>query len=102
MIRDAIGWRTDASPTDNFALLEHSLEHAGLNLADSIPLVAPMLGLQVPEEYPALQSTPEHQRKRLLATLVHWIFGFAAPRPTAIILEDLHWVDPSPLEFHEI
>jgi tetratricopeptide (TPR) repeat protein len=42
--------------------------------------------------------SPEQQRKRLLATLVAWVCGAARLQPSVIVIEDLHWADPSTLE----
>ena len=36
-------------------------------------------------------------RRRLLATLVEWVFGSARVQPLIIATEDLHWVGPSTL-----
>src|ERR1700682_315700 len=57
-----------------------------------------MLNLPVPAKYPALNLPPDQKRKRLFAALVGWVFSATPDQPLVIALEDLHWVDPSPLE----
>jgi class 3 adenylate cyclase len=78
--------------------LEHSLTAAGLQLREELPLVTPLLNLSLPERDPPLGLTPEAQRKKLLMTIVAWFVGLARLEPMVVVLEDLHWVDPSTLE----
>jgi len=82
--------------------LEPRLASAGLNPAEAIPLIAPLLNLAIPAEYPPLAYSPEQQRRRLLAMLVEWILGAARLQPFVIATEDLHWADPSTLELIQL
>src|SRR5262249_17492917 len=63
-----------------------------------VPLIAPLINLAVPARYPALMIAPEQQRRRLLATVAGWALGTARIQPLLIVVEDLHWADPSTLE----
>jgi class 3 adenylate cyclase/tetratricopeptide (TPR) repeat protein len=74
----------------------------GLQPAEAIPLVAPLLNLSLPPEYPPSSLSPEQQRRRLLATLVEWLLGSAGTQPLVNVIEDLHWADPSTLEFIQL
>jgi class 3 adenylate cyclase/tetratricopeptide (TPR) repeat protein len=78
------------------------LAQAGLNPALSIPLLAPLLNLALPPEYPPSPLPPDQQRRRLLGTLVAWILGTARTQPLIIVIEDLHWADPSTLELIQL
>src|SRR5262249_24574493 len=61
------------------------------------------LDLAVPEGmYPPLAFLPERQRRELFATLVAWVLGAARARPLVIVLEDLHWADPSTVELQTL
>ena len=70
--------------------------------AEAIPLIAPLLNLPLPPEYPPSTLSPEQQRRRLLATLVEWVLGSARAQPLVIAIEDLHWADPSTLELIQL
>src|SRR5258708_28455673 len=70
--------------------------------AEGFSLLAPLLNLAVPPEYPALALSSEQQRRRLLATLVEWVLGSARSQPLVIATEDLHWADPSTLELIQL
>jgi tetratricopeptide (TPR) repeat protein len=82
--------------------LERGLTSAGLKPAEAIPLIASLLNLPVPAEYPPLAYSPERQRRRLLVAIVEWVLGAARVQPLVIATEDLHWADPSTLELIQI
>ena len=86
-------------PTDEqLAQLQSGLTLAGLKPAEAVPLIAPLLNLPIPANFPAPTLSPEQQRRRLLATLVEWLLGAARAQPLITVIEDLHWADPSTLE----
>ncbi len=78
--------------------IERGLAIARLKPAEAVPLVAPLMGLPLPERYPPLLLAPEQQRRKLMATLVAWTVGIARLQPLVLVFEDLHYVDPSTLE----
>jgi predicted ATPase/class 3 adenylate cyclase/ribosomal protein L40E len=82
--------------------LEARLEAAGFEPAEAVPLIAPLLNLPQSAKYPPLASSPEQQRRQLLATLVAWTLGAAKAQPLVVVTEDLHWVDPSTLELIQL
>jgi class 3 adenylate cyclase/tetratricopeptide (TPR) repeat protein len=88
----------DAADQDPITQLASRLTAVGLKPAEAVPLIAPLLNLPLPPEYPPSTLSPEQQRRRLLATLVEWVLGSARVQPLVIVIEDLHWVDPSTLE----
>jgi predicted ATPase/class 3 adenylate cyclase len=92
------GIRGDQSAEERIARIEKSLEQAGMKLNEAVPLIVPLMNLAVPPKYPPLTMTPEQQRRRLLATIVGWALGSARIQPLVIVIEDLHWADPSTLE----
>ena len=87
---------------EQFAQLQSGLVMAGLEPAQAIPLIAPLLNLPLPPKYPPSPLSPEQQRRRLLATLVEWVLGAARMHPVVIEIEDLHWADPSTLELLQL
>jgi class 3 adenylate cyclase/tetratricopeptide (TPR) repeat protein len=99
MLRQFVG---EVPPQDQIAELERRLMAAGLKPSEAIPLIAPLLNLPLPAEYPASTLSPEQQRRRLLATLVEWVSGAARTQPLVIATEDLHWADPSTLELIQL
>ncbi len=98
LLRGGFAFSPDLPEADRIAGLARALEAAGLNPAEGVPLIAQILGLSVPPQHPIPLLSPEQQRKRLLATLVRWAFWASSLQPTVIVIEDLHWADPSTLE----
>ena len=87
---------------DRYGQLESRLASDGLAPADAIPLIAPLLDLPPSAKYSAPAMSPEQQRRRLLVTLVGWLVAAARVQPLVLVIEDLHWVDPSTLELIQL
>jgi class 3 adenylate cyclase/tetratricopeptide (TPR) repeat protein len=102
LLKQALGSRGDEPAERQLEQLESVLEFAGLQPAEAIPLLAPLLNLPPSTKYPPSALSPEQQRRRLLATLVELALGIARVQPTVITTEDLHWVDASTLELIEL
>jgi len=50
------------------------------------------------DRFPLPSMSPERQKRRTLETLLSLILAMAGERPVLLIVEDLHWVDPTTLE----
>jgi class 3 adenylate cyclase/predicted ATPase len=86
------------APANKLPKLEQMLAQYRLPLAETVPLLAALLSL--PEErYPALALTPQQQKQQTLQALLALLVARATQEPLLLIVEDLHWVDPSTLEF---
>ena len=61
---------------------------------DALPLLGGLLGVVAPAA--ALQEmSPQRHRQRLLQVLVALLHEFAQRGPVLLVVEDLHWLDPS-------
>jgi len=90
----------DESPAAKLAKLEDALAQYSLALEETVPLFAVLLSLPLPpERYPPFTLTPQRQRQKTLETLLALTLERAAQHPVVLIMEDLHWIDPSTLEF---
>jgi predicted ATPase len=78
--------------------LEEFLVQHDLSLAETVPLLAPLLSLPLPATYAPLHVSPEQQRQQTLHALLGLLLRLAAAQPLLLVMEDLHWVDPSTLE----
>lgn len=91
-----------AEPTDTpevrLARLEQRLATCQLPLEETVPLVAALLNLPAGARWPLPPMSPESQRRRTLETLVGLIVATAERQPLLLVMEDLHWVDPSSRE----
>jgi class 3 adenylate cyclase/predicted ATPase len=91
-------WHRDATPDVRLATLEQALQTAGLPLAETVPLLAALLAVPVPERYPPLTLSPQRQKQKTQEALVAWLLAEATQQPVLAVWEDLHWADPSTLE----
>src|SRR5262249_35340700 len=92
-------FETHETPDAKLEKLEHALSQYRLPLEESVPLLAPLLSVPLPEHhYPPLTLSPQRQRQKTLDTIVAILQELAERHPVLFILEDLHWTDPSTLE----
>jgi class 3 adenylate cyclase/tetratricopeptide (TPR) repeat protein len=98
-IQHWLQWQPGVAPDAARRKLETLLTQAPLALAEAVPLLADLVALPLPaERYPALCLTPEQQRQRTFDVVLALVECLAAQQPVLLIVEDLHWVDPSTLE----
>jgi tetratricopeptide (TPR) repeat protein len=64
-----------------------------------VPLFAALLALPLPDHYPPLARAPQRQKQETLEALLVWLERETERQPVLFIVEDLHWLDPSTLEF---
>jgi class 3 adenylate cyclase/tetratricopeptide (TPR) repeat protein len=91
-------WHPDDSPAETLHRLEGALAASGVAQSDAVPLLAALLSLPLPASYPPLSLTPQRQRQRMLDLLLAWLHAETQRQPVLLVVEDLHWVDPSTLE----
>ena len=65
----------------------------------AVPLIASLLGVPFEDRYGPLDLPPQVQRNRTLESLMRRVWRLAAQKPVLIVIEDVHWIDPSSLEF---
>ncbi len=92
-------WHRDASPMAQFEQLERALQRYRMPLPEMVPFFAALLSIPLPaERYPALSLSPQRQKQRTQEALMACLLEEAERRPVLVVLEDLHWADPSTLE----
>jgi tetratricopeptide (TPR) repeat protein len=74
------------------------LTASGVGLAEAVPLLAALLALPLPDAYAPVTLTPQRQRQQTLETLLAWLHATTQQHPILLVVEDLHWVDPSTIE----
>ena len=66
--------------------------------ADNVPFLAPLLNIPFANEHlPAL--APEEVRRRQLGAMTNWVIAGARSQPIVLALEDVHWADPTTVDF---
>jgi len=89
----------EESPQQKLSKLEGHLVQYGFSLAEAVPLHAALLSIPLTADYAPLTMSPEQQKQQTLQALLMTLLRIAAQQPVLFVMEDLHWVDPSTLEF---
>ena len=98
LLQRQFAWPTAQSVEDRIAAVESSLTQVEDSPDEGVQLVCGLLGIDLSDRYPPLLASPDEARRRLMAWMVRWLKSMASSQPCALIVEDLHWADPSSLE----
>lgn len=98
LLRSGLFFTSEDSPSDKIAKLELGISRMGFSVNEAIPLLTSLLLLPLPEQYAPLRLSPEAQRGKTLELLCSWLFSLAKLQPLVLVVDDLHWIDPSSLE----
>ena len=98
-VQRVLQWRRDEPPEAKLDKLERMLQRYRLPLQEAVPLLAALLSLPHPEHYPPLHLSPERQKQKTQEALIAWLVEEAEQQPVLAVWEDLHWADPSTLEW---
>jgi class 3 adenylate cyclase/predicted ATPase len=88
----------DDTAETTLATLESALESFGLPLSEFVPLFVALLSLPNDHRYPPPAMTPQRQKQKTFEAIVAWLLKAAQQRTTWMVVEDVHWADPSTLE----
>ena len=101
LLRSQLGFADADTPANRLKKTEAEATRLGFDLEQTVPLLASLLSLPLSASYAALDLTPPAYRRDLLGLLARWFLRLASRKPSLLIMEDLHWTDPSTLELLE-
>ncbi len=79
-------------------LLSH-LERYNLAQPDTVALFASLLCIPTDVRFPSLGLTPVREREETFRVLEDWFCAYSSEQAVLFVVEDLHWIDSSTLEF---
>ena len=82
--------------------VEAVLGQATSNPREAAPLLASLLSIPTGDRYPPLDLSPQEQKEKTLHAFVAQVAGLAARQPVLIVVEDLHWSDPSSRDLFDL
>jgi len=94
-----LGAGRDQSPTASFDRLAQHLGHYNLDRPELVTIFAKLLFLPLDGRYSGARYTPAREREETFLGLSQWLRACARKRAVLFIVEDLHWIDASTLEF---
>jgi TOMM system kinase/cyclase fusion protein len=77
-------------------------ERLGLGGTQPVALMASLLSIPCEGRFPSPQLSPQHLKEKTLDLMMAWLRELARRQAVLFIVEDLHWADPTTLEFLEI
>ncbi|OUS24196.1 TOMM system kinase/cyclase fusion protein [Gammaproteobacteria bacterium 45_16_T64] len=81
--------------------LEKAMSGVDIEKKIILPILLSWLSLPFTHCYVASQLTPSHQKAIIIQALTRWLLTLAEERPFLLLLEDVHWVDPTTVELLE-
>ena len=82
--------------------LKAFLGETSFNLEEVLPIFANILAIAMPVGHPPQHLTPERRRRLTQQYLMSLSTERVQTKPMLYLMEDLHWADPSTLEFMEL
>lgn len=81
-----------------YHLLLQVLKEQGVSNGKVALGFAALLGLEIPDSEPSVDTRPERLRELIFTAISSWLFARAVQTPVVLVVEDLHWADASTLE----
>jgi predicted ATPase/class 3 adenylate cyclase len=98
LLRRNLGCDPEQPPEQRLEIITRMLEREGFPLAETVPLFAMLMSVTEEEEPIDPAEPPARLKERMRAALMRLLLGAASQSPMILIVEDLHWADPSSLE----
>ena len=99
MVERTLGFSQDSTAEEKRQQLEARLMLREIMSPETAALMGQLLSIPPAGDVAPLDLPPQKQRERTLETLQQWLFAVAKAGPVLFIVEDLHWADPTTLEF---
>ncbi|TRW96964.1 AAA family ATPase [Candidatus Methylobacter oryzae] len=98
MFEANLGFASDDAPAARFGKVVRYVDgHYQQSREDAVPALAKLLSL--PAEYYQLSDfSPQKQKELTCTILIDTLKRLSAQQPVLLVVEDLHWADPSTLE----
>jgi len=94
-----LGFTRETTDADKRTALNNRLAERGLLTHERAALMAGLLGIPAGKSDPLVNYEPQKRHQRTLETLVDWLSAVVQERPALLVVEDLHWADPTTIEF---
>jgi len=97
--RPILQFEQDDGPTEKLSRLEGFLVQYGFVLPEVVPVFSDLLSIPLDRKYPPSALSPERQKQLIFETMLGVLLEVASRQPLLLVMEDLHWADPTTLEF---
>ena len=91
----AAGFAEQDDDATKLRKLEELVPKEAPDAAEIFSVLAHLLSLRSEDRFSPLNMSPQRQRQRLFHVLLQSLAAFAARGPLLLVIEDLHWIDPT-------
>jgi len=95
LVEEVLSLRSDPDPAWRLEQISAALADSGVDVPDGADLVATLLGIPT---WSAGTMSAELRLERTIDALVSWILALSRQSPLALVIEDIHWCDPTTLD----
>jgi predicted ATPase len=96
LLQRLLDFQRDDSPAQKIAKLEQSRQFSAL-LPEARACIATLLSLPT-ARFSLPELSPQRLRQKTLESLLAWLLMSTHKQPLLVIVEDVHWIDPSTVE----
>ena len=103
MLNRRLGFTPETDNRQRLEALEVEMEEARLDRSETIPYLAPILSIDLDPAgpYPSPRLDALKLREMTIEAFKAWWRGLGEAEPRVVLIEDLHWAEPSTVEVIE-
>jgi class 3 adenylate cyclase/predicted ATPase len=99
---EALRLSADQTDAEKLAVIESAVRRSGMKVDEAVPILARLHSLDVPPESPyagALEGLGADAIRALTKSVAgEWLLRLGRQQAVVLLVEDLHWLDPSSIE----
>src|SRR5215469_10273022 len=96
------GIRREDTTEQRLNKLEEMISQTNKEPGDIVPHLAALLSIPTGDRYPAQDMSLQKQKDATLSSLLAQVESLAETQPVLMVWEDVHWSDPTSLEFLDL
>ncbi len=100
-LQAAAGFAREDTIDQKLEKLEALLGQSADDVGTAAPVLAALLSLPAGDRYGSLDMEPAEQKEATYVALKTQLDGLTAKEPVTMYFEDVHWIDPTSLEFFD-
>lgn len=98
LVRSSAGFAREDASRERLQKLRGYLGGMRADRGDTVPLLASLLSIPPDAGYLPPNLSPQAQRQKTLEALAQVLLHSSTSKPALVVVEDLHWMDPSTLD----
>ena len=99
LLWNVLSWSRQDSDETRLEKLAAFCARYRVSSTEGLPLLISLLSLPPSKSFPLPRMSPGRQKQLTLQTLLGAVIALGAERPVFAVVEDVHWIDPTTMEF---